>query len=300
MPVLSFDRMPPVGGAWLRVLRPRPGLRPGATVPRIEARVGAHHADPAWVQAWRQVTGEGEGGTLAVAAPQALALPLHMKVLTAPGFPLPLLGAVHVRQQIDVVRPLRLDETAAVGCWVEGAREARRGVEIDLHTTWTVGEETVWHGVTTFLSRGRGAKRGGGPAAEVRTAAAPRDPDVPAAPDVSETWSLPGDLGRRFAKVAGDRNPIHMYAWTARLFGFRQPIIHGMWTLARCLVALEGRVPSHGIRVACSFRRPLPLPGIAALAAWRAGDVERFVVRDGAGRNALVGSVAPIPPGRSS
>ena len=64
-------------------------------------------------------------------------------------------------------------------------------------------------------------------------------PDQPdATPDLTATWSLPEDLGRRFAKVAGDRNPIHMYWWTARLFGFRRPIIHGMWTLARCMAAL--------------------------------------------------------------
>ena len=51
------------------------------------------------------------------------------------------------------------------------------------------------------------------------------------------------DIGRRYGAVSGDRNPIHLYPLTARLFGFRRAIAHGMWTKARCLAALEGRLP---------------------------------------------------------
>ena len=52
-------------------------------------------------------------------------------------------------------------------------------------------------------------------------------------------WHLPDDLGRRYASVSGDRNPIHMHALTAKAFGFPRAIAHGMWTKARCLAALE-------------------------------------------------------------
>lgn len=282
----SFESMPQVGLTWLRALIPRPGLRAGGTVPHIEARVASHRADPAWVASFRAVT--ESPAALPAAALQAMALPLHMAVLTAPEFPLPLLGAVHVRQRIDVVRALGADEAAEARCWVEGARQARRGVEVDLHTTWAVGGETVWHSVTTFLSRTGGDKSG---------PRAPAADDARPTPELTATWTLPEDLGRRFAKVAGDRNPIHLYWWTARLFGFKRPIIHGMWTLARCLAALEGRAPTAGVRIDCSFRKPLSLPGSAAFAAWSDGDVQRFVVRDPKGRDALIGSVSPLPRG---
>jgi acyl dehydratase len=46
---------------------------------------------------------------------------------------------------------------------------------------------------------------------------------------------------------------------TARLFGFPAAIVHGMWTKARCLAALEGRLPD-SFSVDVSFRKPILLP----------------------------------------
>ena len=56
-------------------------------------------------------------------------------------------------------------------------------------------------------------------------------------------WRLPADLGRRYAAVSGDHNPIHLYPLTAKAFGFPRQIAHGMWTKARCVAAMENRLP---------------------------------------------------------
>ena len=53
--------------------------------------------------------------------------------------------------------------------------------------------------------------------------------------------SAPRDIGRRYGRVTGDLNPIHLSALSARLFGFRRAIAHGMWTKARALAALMPR-----------------------------------------------------------
>jgi len=52
---------------------------------------------------------------------------------------------------------------------------------------------------------------------------------------------VPAGLGRRYSRVGGDINPIHLFDVTAKLFGFDRAIIHGMWTLARCVAELGGR-----------------------------------------------------------
>jgi hypothetical protein len=52
-------------------------------------------------------------------------------------------------------------------------------------------------------------------------------------------WRVPGDIGRRYARVSGDSNPIHLHPLTAKALGQPGAIAHAMWTKARCLAALE-------------------------------------------------------------
>lgn len=76
-------------------------------------------------------------------------------------------------------------------------------------------------------------------------------------------WSIPGDIGRRYGAISGDRNPIHLYDFTAKLFGFPRAIAHGMWSKARCLAALEGRLPD-ACTVDVQFKLPVLLPARVA------------------------------------
>jgi acyl dehydratase len=130
---------------------------------------------------------------------------------------------------------------------------------------------------------------------------------------VGTEWRLPGDLGRRYAAVSGDRNPIHLHALSARAFGFPRPIAHGMWTKARCLAALtepgaRGHAhpergaagwPDEGLPDAFSidvrFRRPILLPATVGFASAAAGDLASFCVREVAGDTThLEGQLEPI------
>ena len=44
------------------------------------------------------------------------------------------------------------------------------------------------------------------------------------------------DTGRRYAAISGDYNPIHLSTISAKMFGFKTAIAHGMWTLA-CVIS---------------------------------------------------------------
>ncbi|MDX3112366.1 MaoC/PaaZ C-terminal domain-containing protein [Streptomyces scabiei] len=106
---------------------------------------------------------------------------------------------------------------------------------------------------------------------------------------VLDEWRLASDVGRRYGAASGDRNPIHLHALTARLFGFPRAIAHGMWTVARCLAA-HGVPPA--VRVRAEFRAPVLLPGTVVLAA----DGSRFELRGTgeAGRVHVSGRVDPL------
>jgi acyl dehydratase len=179
--------------------------------------------------------------------PHIVAFPLTVHLMARRSFPFPLVGLVHLGQRIEQRRAISLDDAITVRARTADLRPHAKGRQFDVIADVEVAGEPVWRAVSTYLHRGGG---GGASTADTWT---PLD-GPPAA-----TWRFGSDAGRRYAAVSGDRNPIHLNRLTCRIGGFPRPIAHGMWTMARCLAALEGRVPDrHTIEV--EFRRPVSLP----------------------------------------
>jgi acyl dehydratase len=205
-----------------------------------------------------------------------LAFPLQLALMTDGSFPFPAVGLVHIENRITQHRPVRADETLTMRVGSSKVRPHPRGRQFDLLSEARVGDEVVWEEVSTNLRRGGGSGSDGD---SERGAKPSRERGLDELPTVAE-WRLPGDLGRRYAAVSGDRNPIHLHPLSARLFGFPSAIAHGMWTKARCLAALENRLPKV-YTVEAEFRKPILLPGKVAFAeAPNDGKEIRFAVRD--------------------
>ncbi len=146
----------------------------------------------------------------------------------------------------------------------------------------------VWRGSSTYLARG---------VATDGEAVRPERLDEPDTRD-SQAWRLPADLGRRYAAVSGDVNPIHLSPLAARAFGFPRTIVHGMWTHARALAALEGRLPPT-YRVVVDFTKPILLPGQRRVR--RAGQGRGVCLRrPGAERHAPSARCNALTPARLS
>jgi acyl dehydratase len=77
--------------------------------------------------------------------------------------------------------------------------------------------------------------------------------------------SAPADIGRRYARVSKDYNPIHWAAFSARWFGQPSAIAHGLWTQARALALLRPDGVRQTASLATQFKRPLRLPAQATL-----------------------------------
>ncbi|HEY3472651.1 MAG TPA: MaoC/PaaZ C-terminal domain-containing protein [Amycolatopsis sp.] len=230
----------------------------GGALPDTELVRTGVTVDPAHLAAYNTVCGFRLSDELPATYPHMLAFPLQMALMTEPGFPFPLLGMVHVANRITQHRALRLGEALTVRVRAENLRPHEKGRQFDVVSEAQVGDETVWTDVSTYLRRGSGS---GAPSR--REQLAPPKPDA--------IWRVPGDIGRRYAEVSGDRNPIHLHALTARLFGFPQAIAHGMWTKAHALAAFEGRLPE-AFTVDVKFKQPVLLPGKAAFTSWADGD----------------------------
>ncbi len=95
--------------------------------------------------------------------------------------------------------------------------------------------------------------------------------------EVLACWGAPTGIGRRYAQVSGDFNPIHLFDSTARLFGFKHAIAHGMWSLARSTASLAPNAGNHPMSVDVRFIKPLLLPGEVELAVQpAAGNEQQF------------------------
>jgi acyl dehydratase len=203
------------------------------------------------VSAYAQVCGFPEKDTVPLPYPHLLAFPLQLAIMSDPAFPAPAIGTVHVANSITAHRPIAIGETLGVTVQVGPAGPHPKGTTYEFLTTVTADGEPVWAESSTYLRRGRGDER------------ASSGPVFPDARPSGIVWRLPADLGRRYAAVSGDHNPIHLYPLTARALGFPRQIAHGMWTLARCVAALENRLPD-AVRVDAAFKRPVLLPGSVA------------------------------------
>lgn len=247
------------------VLNQVPGVRrTGSALPDLTLTRHDVPVDRSRVAAYSEVCGFPLKETLPVTYPHMLAFPLHMAIMTDGSFPFPAIGTVHLENAITQHRAITPDERLQVTARPDNLRPHPKGQVFDIVVDVHSAGELVWESTSTLLRLGRGDKSA--PASE-RTFE-----EVPPGP---VRWRLGGDLGRRYAAVSGDHNPIHLYGLTAKAFGFPRQIAHGMWSKARSLAALDGRLPD-AVRVEVSFRKPILLPGTVALGSQRTGDAYAF------------------------
>jgi hypothetical protein len=254
------------------VLNRVPGVRksagPGSGLPDLAFTRHDVAVDRDAVAAYAGVCGFRLGSTLPVTYPHVLAFGLHMAIMTDRSFPFPAIGTVHLENSLTQHRPIDPDERLQVTARPAALRSHPKGKVFDILVEVHSAGELVWESTSTLLRRGGGGDHDADPGRTFETV-----------PSAGTTWRLPGDLGRRYAAVSGDHNPIHLYGVTAKAFGFPRQIAHGMWSKARCLAALEGRLPD-AVRVEAAFKKPILLPGNVAFGSARTGDGYAFSLTD--------------------
>lgn len=278
--VVELPAMPSAGALYRRAaLRSLPGFGArGDALPDVELVLRGVAVDRARLAEYDRVCGFRLSDTLPATYPHILAFPVAMELMSTRDFPFPLAGLVHVANRITVHRPIDAGETLEFRVRAADLRPHERGRQFDVVATAYVDGERVWQGVSTYLRRERGGAK-----AERR-----ESPPLSAA----ARWRVDRQVGVAYAAVSGDRNPIHTSRLGARLLGFPRPIAHGMWSKARCLAALAGRLPD-SYTVEVSFKLPILLPATVAFRATRGAPAGwDFALHNArSGRPHLVGTV---------
>lgn len=271
---MQFTQLPSALPAYKKaVTDKKTGIKGDATIPRLEASINNLAVDQAKLNTYCKVCGFQASDSLPVSFLHIFASPLHMQLLTAKNFPLKLLGLVHVRNSITQHRAVKTHEEVNIKCWIEGHRDVSSGIEFDICSEVTVGDEVVWESVSTNLSRQ--AKKGG----KKKSTAKKELPSFDAATEIT----IPSGKGREYAKVSGDFNPIHMWDVTAKLLGFNKAIIHGMWTLARGAAEMQGVLPEK-LTYTTEFKLPIFMPAKVSMKYSRSDNGIEMLVTDKNGK----------------
>ena len=201
-----------------------------------------------------------------------------LDALADPRFPYPATGMVHLRNRIEVAQtpawgtPLTLTLDLAYG------ELNSAGHRIDLVARFHDGDALIATNPMSAMVRCPAEERG------------PRRPErQPEAFGEKVTFDYGADAGRRYARVCDDYNPIHLWPWSARLFGFERPIAHGMYSIGRIAALFAGRDIGVDQQLDATFLKPLFLPSSATLGYERDGADTRFELVSEDGRVLLHG-----------
>lgn len=306
-------------GAMLRMVARGVAARPGddalADVPRRKPSVEEVHpaVDARLHQRYLRATGgEGiarlEAGVLSPVFPATWETAQALELFSRLDRPLPAGGLVHVEGELVSLRPIGRDDPVRCRVELERAERVKKGIRLTLSArNWTANGQLCTQSTAVFLARTR-TPAGDAPGARARaTARDEGDPraDAPTRWNELARWRLGAGAGRRYAAVSGDWNPIHLWRWTARPFGFRRPILHGFCTeamVAHALIRdLLGGDPSALRRLRIAFRAPLPLPSPVRLMVADGIGTRWFRVTDDGGEKVFAegtwagGSTPPRP-----
>lgn len=137
-----------------------------------------------------------------------------------------------------------------VGVYAHNLQPHAKGATFDIVTTVEDALGLLWEADSRMLCRG------------VKLDGEAQVEPLSVFGNVSELarWKAPADVGRQYARVSGDYNPIHLSALTAKLFGFPQAIAHGLWNTARTLAALHEHLPAANVEIDVEFKNRYACP----------------------------------------
>ncbi|MFQ6371576.1 MaoC/PaaZ C-terminal domain-containing protein [Shewanella sp. YIC-542] len=253
------------------------GRKPGwdqQPLPRLQVSARQIQLSPLKVAEYAEVCGFAfDGRMLPPTYLYVAAFRLHATIFTHEAITFPLIGLIHLRNQIRCYRAVALYEWLDIDCAITDSRETDSGLEFELVSKVYNGDELVWEAVSTYLYRiDKPGRRTRPPKASEMDWQAP------------VFWSLGEDLGRRYARASGDYNLIHLHPLLSKRFGFDRILVHGMWSKARCLAELMPQIAQRPFAIDVTFKLPLFMPANVSFNAQSMAQGICFELRDQKGR----------------
>ena len=195
-------------------------------------------------------------------------------------FPLPIVGSVHLSNEFILFKHLNKDEKFDVHLSIGNFHKHQKGILFEMNSKVIQNNTLFWQSKSTFLyftkhnqfdSNSQSNKDG---IKTIKTKFAEAGNA-----DISAEYFLPLDTGKKFASVCGDYNPIHLYRFAAKLFGFRSCIAHGACTLAKSVCFIPKSDQLNQLPISCSvyFLKPLLLPATVNIQCTKASPTNQIL-----------------------
>ena len=291
---LHFDQKPANGKAMFKALvLPRAGFDSSVGLPNIKATWEGAVADTRELNEYLQTLSLEKHEYLPILYPHVMAGSMHMNMLSHKSFPIRLLGSVHLKNRIVQHKAIADDAIMEIRSEIGAYRLVEKGVEFDFTTDAYVHGEKVWEEISTYFQAGRFGGR------ENPSSEKSFELESLNQPQESGSWHVPNNRGKKYAKITGDYNPIHMSPIAAKLFGFKRDIAHGFGVLAEAIEYSSAIEQAGGIekslQVDVVFKGPVFLDSDVSIKQNKEQDQSRFDVYCGSNpKPSICGSVKPV------
>jgi hypothetical protein len=218
----------------LKAFRPSSGWKTDRGFPDLNLIWRGYRIEPEAMRFLQRISGvqDDRSNNLLLLVPHVTGFRLLMAMLTHPSWPLPIWGALQVRNRLIMHHPIEADATTDLVTRMAAWRVLEKGVEVDLQTRLHEGDDCVWESIVTFYYRGRfGSPTERGAA----LGAAATSPVIDKSSTAAEHWRVDGTGRWRFGALTGDYNGIHQWDGYARRFGFTAAFPHPQRVVAQCL-----------------------------------------------------------------
>lgn len=223
--------------------------RHGGDVPRLSLVQQSLSPNPTLLQRYRRLFNL-HGQALPILYPHVMLGNHHLYLLGHPSFPYSLLGAVHTQNRIIQHVPIPAQAPLQIELTISGKRLGQGYLEFDLLTRAFYHEQLAWEELSVFKQRSKGIS--GHDPSPLSITSLERHEEI-------ARWNIDGNLGRQYAVLCHDFNPIHLATPLAKIFGMPKAVAHGMAIVAQMTARLEGTIHPMPRTLDVIFKGPVPV-----------------------------------------
>ncbi|UPT68186.1 MAG: hypothetical protein M0D57_05910 [Sphingobacteriales bacterium JAD_PAG50586_3] len=164
-------------------------------------------------------------------------------------------GLVHIANRLEEVNPIDYSAPFDIVATVDVEYKAEGSLIPVFNVELLQNGVTVARCQSTYLAKRKSNKPKGKATEE----------NPVTKPFIAQDIVIPTNAGRQYARVAGDRNPIHTSTLLAKLFGFKRPIAHGWYLVSRIVKECEALKNTTYKSINVEFKFPVFLPSSVVL-----------------------------------